>query len=56
MDNIRTEPDTFNCNLEDGKVCRYGDRVIECADDAEPADKGYPPFFHCNQGGCEHGL
>ena len=55
MDFFCTEPEAFNCNLE-GKVCRDGDCVIECADDAECADKGYPGIFHCNQGRCEHGL
>jgi len=55
IDNLCTEPEAFNCNLE-GKVCRYGDFVVECDDDAACAEKGYPPIFHCNQGRCEHGL
>ncbi len=56
MDNLCTEPTAFNCNLDGGKVCRYDECVVECADDSDCADKGYPPIFHCNQGRCEHGL
>ncbi len=55
MDYLCTEPEAYNCNLE-GKVCRYGECVFECQDDAGCAQKGYPGYFHCNQGRCEHGL
>ncbi len=55
MDSLCSEPQAFNCNLQ-GKVCRYGECIIECANDAECAAKGYPGYYRCNQARCQHGL
>lgn len=55
MDYLCTEPVAFNCNKE-GKVCRYGECVVECQSNAECQQKGYPSYYTCNQSRCQHGM
>ena len=53
MDNLCTEPTAWECN-QAGKVCRYGDCVVECNNNADCQAKGYPAYYQCQQSRCEH--
>jgi hypothetical protein len=55
MDNLCTEPKAWECN-QAGKVCRYGDCVVECGNNTDCQVKGYPDYYQCQQSRCEHGV
>jgi hypothetical protein len=46
-------PQAFDCHKQ-GKVCRYGECVVECNNNADCAEKGYPSYFECQQHRCEY--
>jgi hypothetical protein len=55
MDHLCTKPEAFSCHVDyDGKVCRYGDCVVECNDNSDCDTKGYPDNFECVSHRCEY--
>ncbi len=53
MDLFCDAPEADACAAKDGKVCREGQCVSECANTAECKAKGYPESFECQSGRCE---
>jgi hypothetical protein len=55
MDHLCTKPEAFAC-AQQGKVCRYGECVVECESTADCQTKGYPGTFTCQSSRCEYSL
>jgi len=54
MDSSCPRPTAFAC-AEQGKVCRYGDCIVECTSNADCEELGYPEYFECSSASrCEY--
>lgn len=53
MDHLCSQPQAYECASE-GKVCRYGQCVVECDETADCQAKGYPDYFECQSHRCEY--
>lgn len=47
MDSSCPRPEAFAC-AEQGKVCRYGECIVECTSNADCRELGYPEYFECS--------
>lgn len=55
MDHLCSKPEAYNCHVyQDGKVCRYGNCVVECNNNFDCQTKGYPSNFECVSHRCEY--